>query len=554
MSAPTPATALTSASPERNARRAGPTAGRPPSRVGSALVLLAAVSLEAFPVAAWLILLAASTGDVRHAALPLWWLYGVILLASLVSLGFGALVGPQPTSGPQRGRAIFGAIVLLGWAASVVLSLALSPSAYLGQSLPRAMVSFAADVGTGNVRIGADVGLALLAAYLWWRGLALTQQPIYRDRVYVRFLIGMGAIIFAIAGAAAFTGGVRVTLVTALLLLLLAQVFVGLVGLALAHIADTERERRERRPLALGEDEAAPVINRAWIATALGISSLVIVLALGLALILSYDSLRALVSLLRPLAAALAQAIAWLAEAIAFLLFLVLNPLISWLQSFLAQNHKSRSSTPAQRPGPPKAKVPPPQLSFEWLFAGRLVLIGLVVLVVAFVLLRLLRRYAALREQQGFEEDREALDAGALLGQQLRDLFARRGTPTVPAEESLAPGTVRYLYRELLRIAGRTGHPRRASETPDEYARRLPGELPATPEVPGTVPGQREVEDALADLTGAYDAARYGGAPQQAPASPSVASAWQAILRRLAGGDGGRRRRRGVFRRSNRAP
>ncbi|MBF6592166.1 MAG: DUF4129 domain-containing protein, partial [Ktedonobacterales bacterium] len=411
--------------------------------------------------------------------------------------------------------------------------------------------SLITDISDGGGRFGAILGLGLLAAYLWWRGLALTLQPLYRERIYSRFLVGLGVLILAIMAAATIGGAPRSMVVAALALLLPAEVFAGLVGIALAHVADTEREHRERRPLAIGDDEAGATINRAWITTALGISGLVVAAALVLTLVVSYESLRTLAALLRPAGEGLRQLIEWLVTAFAFLLFLLLNGPITFLHNLIARSQTgkppSSSATTTLPNKPPLPFHAPP----EWFFAGRLALVALVALVAVFILLRLLRQFASLREEQGFEEEREALNAGAVLGQQFRGLFARRPAAPAPlAEEALRPGTVRYLYRELLRAGARAGHPRRLSETPDEYARRLRDVRP-TPAEAGEMPSQGQVDEALAALTETYDPARYGGASDTV-APPAIVSAWRVLMRWLAGGEGasgaaeGRRR---IFRR-----
>src|SRR5262249_56301590 len=120
----------------------------------------------------------------------------------------------------------------------------------------------------------------------------------------------------------------------------------------------------------------------------------------------------------------------------------------------------------------------------EGVVAGRLVVLGLLLLLVTLVLVWVVPRFASLRPPEEFEEEREGLAAREVLGVQLRAVLARlrrSGSASGPAEEALPRGSVRYLYRELLSSAARRGIQRQASETPDDYARRLATELGVEP-------------------------------------------------------------------------
>lgn len=99
-------------------------------------------------------------------------------------------------------------------------------------------------------------------------------------------------------------------------------------------------------------------------------------------------------------------------------------------------------------------------------------------------------------------EEREALDARNLLASQLRGLFGRRGRRDRAAEDPLPRGSVRYLYREVLRAANGNGLDRHPDETPDEFAGRLGKTAPLAMFASG------EGADLLA-LSDAYDDARY---------------------------------------------
>jgi len=137
-----------------------------------------------------------------------------------------------------------------------------------------------------------------------------------------------------------------------------------------------------------------------------------------------------------------------------------------------------------------------------------LILCAMLFLGVAFfgnaLLGRLLARRAVRAGGESADEERESLAGGSLFLQQLRELFTRRHSRPVVAEEFLATGSVRVLYRDVLRAASEGGLPRAAAETPDEYAVRLTDAAPLVGDASGAA------QD-LVVLSAAYDDARYGG-------------------------------------------
>jgi len=122
-----------------------------------------------------------------------------------------------------------------------------------------------------------------------------------------------------------------------------------------------------------------------------------------------------------------------------------------------------------------------------------------------------------------FDAERESLDSASIFKEQFRAFLAgflphRKAAWVDP----LTPGSVRYLYREVLETGSRRGLPRDLNETPDEYGTRLAssGAL-AGPEGRGG-----ETSEALEGLSEAYDVSRYA---ERQPASQDLAR-----LRRLA--------------------
>lgn len=492
-------------------------------QVGRICALGAAIALECIPVTAWLFVVAAANQAPRSTSLPFWWIVIVVLAAWGIAATLRRI--PQDSQWTRRAEAALRALMIVGWIVTVVLSLLVSPIAYRGTPLTQLLVVVSSDLSTGAGRLGSDAGLALLVAYLWWRGLLLGRLPLARERLYTRFLIGLAALMLAIASAASLRGAARAIADAIFAVLLPSEVFVGLVGIALAHLADTASEQRERRHRAVGDELGlAPTDTRAWLVAALGISGSIVGGALALALLVSYDSVRAVTQLLGPVADALGAVIFWLIEAFAYLLFLLLNEPITWAYTHLrTQSAKSPATAPSsQLPGQGHSAA---TLPHEWLVAGRYAVIALGVALVAFALILVLRRFHAWRRPQAFEEERETLSARDVLGGQLRSLLAalRRSHPAESeTEEPLAMGSIRYRYREVLRAATATPLGRRANETPNEYARRLQASVRDLR--PGAVSPDdaARVAAALETVTNAYDVARYGDDDHQRVSASSV--------------------------------
>lgn len=544
--------------PRNRAPEDQPNSGKQPAsqartgeRLAAALALAAAILLETLPLAVWLFVLGAAGSPPAAPALPFWWICVVLLAA----WGVAALQRTAPREGAASRATGLGLrlLLVLGFLVTVLLSLLVSPVAYASTAPAGLPAAIAGDVAVGSGRLGVDVVIGLLVAYLWWRGILLGRLPLTRDRLYVRFIAGLIAVILAVAITGAATGATRRTLSALLAVVLPLEVFIGLVGIALAHLSDSAREHRERRRGG-GDAEAdsGGAINRAWVTTALGISAAVVIGGLVLALLVSYDSVRALADLLRPLADALGTVLFWLIEALAFVLFLLLNGPITWLKQHSSQRPQPQQpSQPAGHPGArpfTSANIPH---GFE--VAALIIVVVALAAVLVLMLLWVLRRFNEWKRPEEFEEQREALRPGEVLGAQWRDLLGslrrRRGTHG-PEEETLGPDTVRYLFREVLRRAARAGKGRRPAETAQDYAARLVAEshgvavtgqpgangmagLSEAASGDGTASLDAATATAMAELRAAYEAARYGTPVGNAPAA-EVAAAASTVERWLA--------------------
>lgn len=481
-----------------------PTRRVPPTeRAAQVTVVAAAVLLELLPLLAWLLIFAAATGPdpLRQLPLPVSWMF--VLLCAGWAVGWLGQRPAESRAAQALPRVLLFTGIAVTWLASLILTPAIDGSALLAAPVQ----SIAGPSG------GAAFGLLPLVVYLWWRGLLLGQTRVTRERLYTRLLWGIVAIVIPLMVVNVTIVGARATLNGVYVILLPVDIFVGLVGIALARLLDTVEEHRERRRRAGGEDFSGQLVTRAWLLTALGTSLITVLLALALAAVVSYDTVHALALLLAPVVSAAADVLGWLARGIAWLLFILLDGPVSWLKGTV---QPILTPTPGVRP-PDQAHTPVPQpltVPDGFVLAGKIALIALIVAIAAVVLLVAMRHFEQIRREDDFIEVREAVEGGFGLG--LREMFARRrrGRERGPAEESLAVGSVRQRYREVLRAARSATLGRADAETPREYAARLSAQLAEASE--STTSG----ED-LATLTAAYDDARYGPAAPNAPDMPA---------------------------------
>ncbi|HEV2457536.1 MAG TPA: DUF4129 domain-containing protein, partial [Ktedonobacterales bacterium] len=378
-------------------------------------------------------------------------------------------------------------------------------------------------------RIYATLGLVALTLYIWWRGYTNGHRSPTGDLLMRRFTFGMVAIVVSIASAATFPQTQRQLAIGALAIILPVEVYCVLVAMAIARISQ-ERMRR-------GSAGSTEVAERRWLGTALALAALVVGASLAVSIVINYDSVGALLAQLGPVGAALDTAARWVIEAIAQILFFLLNGIISGLKGRASAPHVSapqgaRCVPTAQHPC---RKLPPPVLPPEWAHAVTIAVQIIVTLAVLAIVIWVLRSIMARRRDPspaapGVDEERESLVASTLFRSQLRALLDRlRGRDQRPSEDTLTPGTVRYLYRQVLRAAAGRDLARMSAETPDEYAARLARTGPLA------VGDQGEHQD-LAALTGAYGQARYGDREPEAAEQAGVRQAAERVMRRLAKG------------------
>lgn len=510
------------------------------------LVVASACMLETIPIFSWLLMLAAhDSGDPNRAAMPFWWMW--LLVFCVYWLGILFLRGTEDD--PRRRRM---STLLLTIVVAVLGTLSLFVTYWLSPTALRVLAD--------GVETGVPVALALLVAWLWWRGLSLSRGRVTRERMYRRFIVALGVTIAALAGAAAVQGEARALTISYLALLFAALLFGGAMGLTMAQTRDASYEMRisyrGQQPLS-----EPPVFTRSWLAASLGLSLGLSLLSLLLAMLISRDSVRVLAIAASNIVNGIVTGIEFVLTPIFTLIYLILNKPIEWIADFF---HRLGPPKPLTVPPPPggcnstgvvgtpvggvpasSAPCPPPPqapvttlLPAEWLTAMRLGTIILVVIVVLVVLARVLSRFTQARRLRAFSEERSMLDAREILSSQLRrllDSFRRKPPEAASVVDTLASGSVRQIYRETLAAAAISGRGRRVAETPREYQRRITSVDPLRPglEPPPGVAG------ALANLTHAYEQARYGQSypDESPPAPPETVDAADTVRRWLANPD-----------------
>lgn len=493
--------------------------------------------MQALPLGALLQLGAAwTTNDASQALLPTW----ALLVALLEAYYLARWLVRQP--------AIRGWIILwggIGALATLLLAWYLRLYSANGPLWQGAWISaLFHDFQSVNARVEASIGVGILLALLWWRGLRLGRDKIEAEPVARSFKVGFAALV----AAALLIGTVRPTvqggLVEQLGLTLPLFLFVGLVSLSLARLAEIRRGRRQ------GASQADP--TRSWLISMLALSGALVIVLLGIEQAFSYRALLGVVSALRPAWDGISAVLGWIAVGVGYILFWLLNPFVSAIKA--AFDKIAPANQPSGQPPQPK----PPQLPkgsaslpVEWLVIGRWVLIGIGIIILLIIFIRIFRGIAARRSEEAGDEEREDLGAAGILGAQLRALLAsltsrfQRQRPSEEDLDSVSQHSVRALYRRVLGQASAQGLGRRATETPQEFAQRLGPGLARLPEPSSLDASGTPLEGAAAEapgvsdpdleaLTKAYEQARYGNAEPSAAQVSALTSDVDRLLQRLA--------------------
>ena len=472
----------------------------PPKKARAALLFGALVAIEAAPVSAWLVVYAAAeSGDIRLTAAPFWLIVGILDIFALARWRVKRL---RPL--------LIGVALVACWVISLLALINLSPLAYVASSASPSSL-WGQGALSSSESLDTIINFGLLTVYLGWRGIALGGGAPPFSRVTRRFSISMATLTLAIFGGLASAPGSAASVVSALLALTLLEGLSGLTAMALSHpVAGSGRT-----------DAIMPGVEYSfrWQVTALLIALAIVVSAALVGGALDMSPIRALFAWLQPVTSELDRFGSWLTQSLAYILFVLT---VSWLSLLIPKN---LMNPPIHRPTPPVDNnhlhhqvVPPEFVAGISLIIGALT--AIVVIALLYIAARLILKALSKPIVEELEEERERLDASSLLRQQAREFLDRwRHTgDRATARDELRHGSVRWLYRELLRAGARAGYERQPSETADEYASRLAEALVGA----GPSPSEPGGDDVRA-LAHAYDDARYGSTDDDPPASRQVA-------------------------------
>jgi hypothetical protein len=437
----------------------------------------------------WSMLLGVFAEAARGAAL----LSAPIILALLLLAALAThLLGRAARRNPRGARVLLAGLAVV--AATLAVRIEHYPSANGLEWLAPLIGALATAIG----QLTTPVLGFILALYVWWRGVRLgSQTPGYAD-VESSFRWGIGRLaVFALVIAVTSRPTSLPTLEAATTPYVVGFFFVSLLTLALGRL-ESLRTRYRR-----------PHLNTQWLAVLIVVAGAVVLLALLLGQLVSFDLLlvatRPLFDLLGTLLLLLIYAIviplAWVIEWVIYLLLSVLQvngnrPPPEQLAPTDIDNILQRFF----------AEAVPPEVQVVLKAAGAALLLGIALVIVARGLAHW-RPSAA--DADATNEERESLwnaqAMRALLLAWLRRLLRRDRSQTVgavAAEVDAADATqlpelvtVRQMYAELLRRGAAAGAVRAASTTPLEHVEALEDTL--------------EPENAIEDLTAAYLRVRY---------------------------------------------
>lgn len=354
----------------------------------------------------------------------------------------------------------------------------------------------------------------LVAAGIWLRSVLDGQRQLLHDDVWSTF---------------------RTALVALVLLILVGQLdprglpahtdrwMIGLFAVGLSALALSSVESSRITGIWNLQKQPRLRLNRYWLASVAVVITGVLAVGLILAAIFTPSTVASALSWISTLLNWLGMILAYLLQAVAYLIFLVLTPLIEWIQARLGEPRPLEEAVMPdfqgqfeEMPVQPRAQLQFATESFRWLG-----LAGVVIAIV--VIFALALRYVRKSSGDEVEETRETVFTRELLEEQLASLWSRWYPRRRPSHAHRSPflslegeeenrRAVRSLYQALLALAKQLGYPRSQAQTPTEYKSLLATLWPVD-------------ESAWNVVTEGYVAARYG---LQAPSTEEVEQMRQA--------------------------
>jgi hypothetical protein len=351
--------------------------------------------------------------------------------------------------------------------------------------------------------IPALIILLVLALWFWKRGMDRASKGLNDEQQVLFFKVGFVVIVvalfFSVVNTVAYnflSSGFMDALAHALPLFFLS----GLIGLSLTRLGIIRKENVRRSP-----GGADP--TRSWLVALVSVWIVVVAAALALE-IFSFQSIANVLGPLWTLLGIIANGIIF---ALYFVAQILTTIALFMLGIFFALLGLLFGTEPQKTRLAPSA--PPPALQHPHAAPSiGLILLGIALLLaLAFVLYTLQKRWHIARDDGSEEETREGLSMRSILRMR-RQERQQRQRERQAALEVLDPASVRARYREFLQTLADAGGDleRRASETPEEYQRRLlllARTRALIPAAEGNAPPDPAI---LAELTRAYTRERYG--------------------------------------------
>ncbi len=351
-----------------------------------------------------------------------------------------------------------------------------------------------------------DVLVFLLVLTLWWRGLVLAQRNLDSVSVAYRFRLNLVILALTILVSGSIFDWPYHHFVFAFF-------FVSLMGIALARADEMgEQYGGSRSPFRL-----------AWLTTLMAAGLTVLLLASGLAALLTNENLGLilvpLLHVLRFVLLGMVYVVAWVAQ-------LLLVPLMAL---FGRQGVGEAISEFVEHMMPREDITREIQSEVVTVAPEQMAVIRTVGIILGLLLLLLLvitsLRRLRERSNRQLNEVRESVWEEASLRRGLADWLrqghrrfdqAMTGLNRALLNRFLAAMTIRRIYAHLGAVAKDRGYPRAGHETPYEYL----------PTLERSFPGHH---DDLVRITEAYVAVHYGEAAEGAEELEAVRAAWQRI-------------------------
>lgn len=420
-----------------------------------------------------------------------------ILLGTVLAIHYLARAGLRLPLHPLLRSGLLGAAILVS--GLLVIHQLLHAQTYLWD--PSWLVSIFRSLRQEN--LSRNVSIFLLVLFLWWRGLVLAQRRLDSESVAFRFRLGV--VMLAVTTA---VGGF--ILPWPLHYFVFAFFFVSLLGIALAR-ADEVGQQYGGSQSPFGPE---------WLATLLIASLVVLLLAAGVAALLTGENVNRFVGplweVVRIAAIGVAYVLGWVVQIVVIVLYFFFRE--------IKLEGLKRGLAPLVLPEP---EVQPWQSPFTAeqlaLFRTAGVILGalFLVLLVAFSLRRLRARAGRRRD-----EERESVWQGAHLGHGMRDSL--RGGRRRLNEAAAALGrlfaalTIRRIYAHMSALAAERGYPRAPHETPYEYLPMLEQSFP-------------DSREEVVRITEAYVAVHYGEVPERPKDVETIRAAWEHVRETAAG-------------------